>query len=335
MSRIKEKQLKRKKGNAFYLYYRNSLGKEKCVTLPADNKRDAEKLKKQFDKHRFLIKLGIIGEYPDIKLSDFWEKFIRISAPQKQASTIKRDLDSFKPFLEYFGNVNITTITPIKLEEYRVSRLSSVQASTINTAFRHLKAAFTRAEEWGYLKRSPFKRIKLLKVVDPPYPQKMTVEEVQRFLSVIDNIVHKALFYTFLKTGFRRSEALNLTWDNIKFDENEIWVYRKKVGKFQQFPLNRELKKVLYNLPSNGNKVFRISGSWAGRKMKDYLERAGISTHFSMHSLRHTVITEVDKRSSSRYTAQRIAGHSNPATTARYVHEDIDDLYDGLATLPW
>ena len=335
MSWIKKRSLKNTNYHAFYLYYRDTLGRERGNKLPVDNMREARKFQQEFDKHRLRIKLGFIEEYPVIKLAEFWEKFIRISAPKKEPSTTQRDKDSYKPFFKYFGNVNISTITPFMIEEYRASRLLTVKATTINTAFRHLKAAFATAEEWEYIKNNPFRRVKPMKIKQSPYPKKLSVEEVQRFLSVIDNRIHKALFYTYLKTGFRRSEVLNLTWDNIKFDDNEIWVYRKKVGNFQRFPLERKFKNILYSLPSNGKKVFNLSGSWVSRLIKKYLERAGISTHFSLHSLRHTVITEVDKHSLSRYTAQRIAGHSNPATTAIYVHQDIKDLHEGLSTLEW
>ena len=83
MSWIKQQKLKKKGSTAFYYYWRNDLGKEKSEKLPASNRREADKLKKLRDTRRYLIKHGIVQEYSEIRLDDFWSRCLPIVAANK------------------------------------------------------------------------------------------------------------------------------------------------------------------------------------------------------------------------------------------------------------
>ena len=47
---------------------------------------------------------------------------------------------------------------------------------------------------------------------------------------------------------------------------------------------------------------------------------------FHPHMLRHTLATKLHKNGVSIMIVQKIMGHSNLATTQRYIHFDLDDM---------
>lgn len=49
-----------------------------------------------------------------------------------------------------------------------------------------------------------------------------TIEEFNRFISVIDNLIYKTLFEFIFYTGMRKGEALALTWEDIDFFSNKV-----------------------------------------------------------------------------------------------------------------
>lgn len=66
-----------------------------------------------------------------------------------------------------------------------------------------------------------------------------TLEEYNKFIDSIDDIVYKTLFELLFFTGVRKSEALGLTWNDINF-------------KFQYIFINKQISRYI----ENGKKVF-------------------------------------------------------------------------------
>ena len=64
-------------------------------------------------------------------------------------------------------------------------------------------------------------------------------------------------------------------------------------------------------------------------KINRYLNNAGFN--YTTHDFRHTKISELVAKKIPLKTVQVYAGHTNAATTLRYVHIDQDDALNQIA----
>ena len=62
--------------------------------------------------------------------------------------------------------------------------------------------------------------------------------------------------------------------------------------------------------------------------------KAGLDRLYPFHSLRHTSVTNVYRRSRDLFLAQRFARHVSPLTTTVYTHPSDQELWDRIRRLP-
>jgi len=128
-----------------------------------------------------------------------------------------------------------------------------------------------------------------------------------------------------LTTGARRSELLNLKWNNVDWDNNQAYVETSKNGHPRVLPLTKEAIKELRLFKQDGNilifksiinpnKPFCFSKSW-GKALKE----AGI-TDFTFHSLRHTTASYLAQSGASLLEIGNVLGHKSLSVTKRYAH---------------
>jgi site-specific recombinase XerC len=114
-------------------------------------------------------------------------------------------------------------------------------------------------------------------------------------------------------------------------------------------PLNAELVAVLRPfLEGKPADTLVWPGDWAtGGKAAEMLRadlaKAGIpyriatpegEAYRDFHSLRHSYLTMLGRSGADLRTAQLLAGHAEPGTTARYSHRNLNDLAEAVSRLP-
>ena len=199
---------------------------------------------------------------------------------------------------------------------------------------RHLKAAFSYATEViSILKENPFRNVKQLKIEGDNLPGYLTLYDIEKLLSVIDDEDFKQLVIFYLNTGCRRDEALNLTLDNIDFNRKKIKITQTKSGKDREIPLNEKLLKILER--RNREVPFGFKSHYVTHKFKEYVRKAGINERFSVHSLRHTFASHLVMNGVDLYTVQKLLGHSSIRVTEKYAHLSPDFLASGVTKLPY
>ncbi len=161
-----------------------------------------------------------------------------------------------------------------------------------------------------------------------------------------------------LDVGLRIDEALDLDVEDVKFDNEMIGVWRKG-NKYQLLPVNPEAMKHLFRYKNKWIDPYRTRGDvkWyffgthdgmktsqrnALRDLKVVLKKAGICTtdptdpkkkrlipDLSWHEYRHTTATKRLENGEPLDKVQRLLGHSDPKTTAIYLHMTEEYLRDG------
>ncbi len=151
-----------------------------------------------------------------------------------------------------------------------------------------------------------------------------------------------ALEFAF-SSGCRRMEILGLRWENIDFDGSMFTVLGKG-GKSRILPLTPRLRQIVEKcIGHHESHVFTYTALRTDKRKglergKNYpltvaglktafrrgVVRAGVSD-FRFHDTRHTMATRTLRKSNIR-VVQRMLGHEDVATTAKYAHAVMDDI---------
>ena len=149
-----------------------------------------------------------------------------------------------------------------------------------------------------------------------------------------------------LGSGLRVSELASLKVEDLylKRGQSSIYVKNGKGGKDRVVDIGSNLKKQIidfldyrimdsaYLFPSERGK--KISRSGIQQVFKKWAKKAGISSHFSIHSLRHTYATNLYKASGYNLRlVQRQLGHSSPTVTQVYADVMDSDVEEALRNM--
>ncbi len=154
-----------------------------------------------------------------------------------------------------------------------------------------------------------------------------------------EKIRDKALILTGFSGGFRRSELVNIDYDDIEFvpEGVKILIKRSKTdqsgeGSIKAIPYfdNQEfcpvvaLKNYVNKKFSNTNrgKIFNISDKSVALIIKKYAEKAGLdSSKYSGHSLRSGFATTAAEFGAEERNIMAMTGHKTTQMVRRYIQE--------------
>ena len=207
-------------------------------------------------------------------------------------------------FYPDFGRKRLIDISQWSIEQWRKRRKQNgIKAATTNRELNSLKAALTKAAEWGVIDKSPITSVKLDRIDKHPKTRHLSPEERQRLDAVLaTKSGHIApIVLLALNTGMRRGEIFNLHWRDIDLDRNLLTVGGggAKSGQTLIVPLNVEAREALTNWQRQGSGEGRVfPGRGGGRLNKvdkvwhTVLKEAKI-TEFRFHDLRHTYASDL------------------------------------------
>ena len=96
------------------------------------------------------------------ELAEYWlENYSKIENATSQYKKNKERLKNH--LLPFFGDSDITNITPRMIDEYKNTKHESLKKSTINRTLAILKKMFNDAIRWGFIHTSPMQKVKQLR----------------------------------------------------------------------------------------------------------------------------------------------------------------------------
>jgi integrase len=216
-------------------------------------------------------------------------------------------------------------------------------ASTANHLLTTLKRMLNLAVKWGLLEKNPADNQDKFKE-GPLRERYLSKEELPKFLKALeeeDDRLSVAALRMLLYTGCRREEIMSLQWENVRLDEERIFLPITKNGRSRTVHLNGRAKNVIQELLIRKDQETRTRGSeyvFPSRQgtKKGYIydlrkpfekacQIAGIE-NFRIHDLRHTFASMAVSSGADLYIVQRLLGHQDIAMTQRYAHLAADDL---------
>lgn len=253
-------------------------------------------------------------------------------------------IDNFKRFLVvkypsliYFDEIQERHISDYVNyrtdEEDAANRTANFERDTLSNLFKFL------IEEKNYLTHNPVKRIKSLSEPEPDeffYTREQTVLILEISKTFSKKINWHPIFATFFYTGMRRNELRFLTWNDIDFKREKIYVrpkqvtptlfFRPKGKEVREIPLHQELLPILQSLPRKSDRwvfvnsvghFFSANIFWT--QFRKICKAAELPVK-ALHKTRHSWASQSTEAEVPLDVIQAIGGWKDPQTMDKYKH---------------
>lgn len=298
-------------------YFRKSKNGEQYTSKKYLTKEECEKAESKF----ILKNENSINKRFDLVSEEYFDNLYKI----KKESTVYcyksvYDLHIYPYFKSsYINNINIQDIR--KWAEMIEKKGLSIRY--LNKAYDILKTIFDFGMKNYGLNENPVQifgrfQVKQDKVIkDEDKIRYITLEEFNKFISVIQDDLWGAFFYTLYYTGMRKSEIQALTWNDIDFNKNEIIVNKiisvKTSDKFKitstknnlnrRIKMSKTLKNILFEY-KKAKQVYRdFNSNWyvfgdirflpqttIDRKKHQFFLESGVN-EITIHEFRHSHVS--------------------------------------------
>jgi integrase len=231
------------------------------------------------------------------------------------------------------------------LDRHIAKRRATVSNASVNREVTLLRRVTRWAEKRGYDMPSITWRDALLSESAERVRELSADEETRLFHALPDNL--KPIVEFALLSGQRRSEIIALRWADVDLASAraKLWV---KGGRHHTIPLSPRMVAIIANQPKVCPQVFtyvctrrapkrddrparRVGDrypfskqGWA-RQWRKALKDAGIED-YRFHDNRHTAATRNLRATGNLKGVQKLLGHADVRTTARYAHALEDDV---------
>ena len=297
---------------------------------------------------------------PNPLLADYltWLSDVRRTSPHTVLA-YRRDLTALFAFLQAHTGHTVTEntftgLTPSDIQAYLASkltpggRLNRASASAKTSLNRQLSAlrGFSRwLSSHRGVANAAISRLHGLKT-PAPVPKALNHEQAWQLLEQLapppqahtatpEVRRNFALFITLYGLGLRISEALALTRADVAGDTLTV---TGKGNKQRQLPLPLPVKSALnqWLKGSNGQPPHAplfpnpqgkaLSPRFAQKILQSTREALNLPAHLTPHALRHSFATHLLEGGADLRTVQELLGHSQLATTQRYLAADVQRL---------
>lgn len=276
-------------------------------------------------------KVGHGLEWPEIKLSDLAKDYLELHAKHSKL-TYRDNVGKFKIINSFMGSLYLHEITPDKLEEYRIFRLTKgfsrrtpdgVSKPTVNREMALLKHAFNKGIEWEKCQDNPVRKIKFYSEKERKRTRYLEHHEKVRLLNACPPPTRRLVFFA-LSTGMRQGEILNLKWRDVDFKTNLLRVSHSKSGRPRYVEMNGELSDLLKSIPTISEYVFGTPEGKAEytlyrKPFENAVKEAGLSD-LRFHDLRHCFASDLVMKGVDLKTVAELLGHASTQMTERYSH---------------
>ena len=250
----------------------------------------------------------------------------------------KYDEREINKFLPHWFNRKSSSITKqeVQLLHERIWRENGLYQA--NRLLERIKAIYNKAIEWGWEGINPATGIKKFK--EKSRDRFLHPDELPRFFESLDaeqNDTIRDYIYVSLFTGVRKSNVLEMRWEDIHFERREWLVPETKNGEPLRVHLIDSVIDLLKRrLELYGKREWVFEGTGAtGHLMepkmgwKRILDRAGIKD-LRLHDLRRTLGSWQAATGANSYMIGRSLGHKSTQSTAIYARLNIDPVRDSV-----
>lgn len=306
----------------------------KSRSLKTKDEREAKVRFNALEREILKGRLLVLDSLPSVNLFDFLNEY-QEWVFKNRANTTHETLTQIAPkFKDAVGSKQLPNITSRDMDNFvDYCRERGNIPTTINIGIRTIKAAFTKASDWKYIKENPFKGYPQLKYHKTPPRFVENTDKIEEVFDIIGkNRRYRLIFALYVYTGGRRDEIHKLKWEDIK--EDVIVFSERKNYNQLSVPIIGRLAEILSEYERGSGRIVTITKEQIGRQIKKYLRKAGLGNH-RPHDLRHTFASHLVMNGVNLKTVQELLGHESIQTTQIYAHLTQGYLKDEVRKLPY
>ena len=206
----------------------------------------------------------------------------------------------------------------------------------------NIRCFFQYLEQQNLILTNPFHQFERTKVERTLPKNILTEQEINAILHQIDTTTKfgyrdRAMLELLYSAGVRRAELASLNLYDVDLNNGFVIINKGKGGKNRIIPIGDIACKFLeYYINAIRPKFFKdgihdnglfltqfgkkISISYVGDRVKQYILKAKLNPKYSTHSFRHACATEMLKGKANIRHVQEMLGHSFLSTTQIYTH---------------
>lgn len=348
-----------KRGNKwrFKVHYTDENGQTKYISKSGfSTKTEAKKAAIQVEHDMYqgyqVNKVYTLSQWLDYYLNEWRKDKIR-------DSTYNIELYSKKRLLKFYGDINITQITPTKHQQFINDLIKhGYSQSTLSKTHHLLKRALERAKYDRIIKFNPCDGA-ILRNNESKKQEKakyLPKDKIKPFLEMVKkrDIYQYFLFRTLIETGMRIGEASALSWQDYNRKQKTLSItksYDQKRNKFG--PTKNRENRIIFITDELAQELFKLKSLQSSNKLVnselynhaydfifcnefgDPLPRStthntmiyitgkllGAGNELSIHKLRHTHATLLLESNVPMKVIQERLGHRNEWITSEvYSH---------------
>lgn len=263
-------------------------------------------------------------------------------------NTIRR----YKQVINFYSNsYEVENIEDVSMENLRKlffdGRTSrNWSSNTFINYHKTLSVFFQWCVKEGFMTEDLTKDIEVPKL-EKRLPPKLNKQQALRLLEVVYNYPYfykflryrnHAIFATFVYTGLRKHELLNLKLADVDLENFCIFVRQGKGAKDRMVPVSfrladilkeylkerKRLKKTCPEFFTSLNRDTGFTNTGLKRLVEKVKKASGI--YFTIHKLRHTFATLMLEGGCDIYSLSRMMGHADIKTTTIYLAASAEHL---------
>jgi integrase len=261
----------------------------------------------------------------------FCKEFLAKQAGKAEKTVLSYKVLSNCHLIPALGARHLSEIRPKQIEDLMQEKADTLAFSSVNLLLQRLKTILNTAVRWGYLKESPARNVKPLRVPEKE-PLYLTREQVAKLYEHCDGWLRDMVVIG-LNTGLRISEILALKWEDVDLAAGVIKIrsdaeFTTKSGRNREIPicgfLAREIRRIPRHITCplvvHTTRATPVAKQHAWYEFKKAVKLAELPLDFTVHTLRHTFGTSLASNGVDIRTIQELMGHASITTTQKYLH---------------
>ncbi len=282
---------------------------------------------------------------------------IEKNASPRTIDKYKSDLGSLCSYLE--EHFCISDLDSVKINHIRdylehIKTKKNLKVASVASKIAVIKSFFGYLSASKIITDNPTIFLRTPRI-PTPIPKFLNDIELEKLLSAPDRlksnrlrkfiIRDKLILTMFAYSGIRKTELLNLNWNDINLGTSHLVIRNSKNKTDRTIPIHKNIAFLLQTyldtrLPLTCNALFagernrRLTPSTLVRLFERYFKMSGLSPKgYTIHSLRHTFATRLLRKNVSLVKIKNLLGHKTIKSTEIYLHTTGKELADSIDLL--
>lgn len=286
--------------------------------------------------------------------SQVFAQYFESAKKEKVQGSVRREEQLYRQWIKsVLGDTLIKDIHGADVEKVRDAMAKAGKAPrTVEYCLAVIRQVFNYARNMTpplFVGENPTSRVKIKKA-DNKRVRFLTHEEADVLLIVLkqkSNDMHDIALVS-LRAGLRASEVFNLTWNDVDFTRNILFIKDTKSDRNRFVPMTDDVKQMLSERKKGTNSGFIFLARGGANKRIESISRSferavkeiGLNDGITdprqkvcYHSLRHTYASHLVESGVDLYIVQKLLGHSVITQTIRYSHIGESTLQNAVKAL--